>query len=270
MAGRQRGAWGRARGAGAVGACARAHGCAHRGGGGGRSRARSGPPAARWAPRSGGAAAAQPRRRSPGGSGGWARQHGLGGGGTTRRPPARSSAQRRGATHGCRRQPVGKQRGARSGAGWLAEPTVFVAAQVVRAELDLADDELLLVCEAHSVRNGGGEYAVRRGPVIVRRRQAGGQCSLGCRVGSWIATRSSLSMCSSVVLPALSRPRKRIFALLWYRPRYPKVLYSQSMRNIVSAGRNTRGCVGCWQFWPRLFLLSSNRSRWLESSLSQQ
>jgi hypothetical protein len=55
-----------------------------------------------------------------------------------------------------------------------AELTVFVAAQVVRAELDLADDELLLVCGARSVRNGGGECAVRRSPVIVRGgRQAG-------------------------------------------------------------------------------------------------
>ena len=37
-------------------------------------------------------------------------------------------------------------------------------------------------------------------------------------VGWWTCTRFSLSMCSSVVLPALSSPRNRILALLWYRP----------------------------------------------------
>lgn len=42
---------------------------------------------------------------------------------------------------------------------------------------------------------------------------------VGCRVGWRTATLSFLSMCSNVVFPALSRPRKRSLAFLFVSPR---------------------------------------------------
>lgn len=41
---------------------------------------------------------------------------------------------------------------------------------------------------------------------------------LGCRVGTCWPSRSSFNMCSSVVLPALSRPRKTSFPDFLYKP----------------------------------------------------
>lgn len=42
--------------------------------------------------------------------------------------------------------------------------------------------------------------------------------SLGCSVGTCWPSRSSFNMCRSVVLPALSRPRKTSFPDFLYRP----------------------------------------------------
>jgi hypothetical protein len=44
--------------------------------------------------------------------------------------------------------------------------------------------------------------------------------------------RSSFSMCSSVVLPALSSPKKRILAFLCARPNELRTEKNQSTRNI--------------------------------------
>lgn len=49
-------------------------------------------------------------------------------------------------------------------------------------------------------------------------RRAASACVLGLRVGLCCTRRLSRSMCSNVVLPALSRPRKRILASLFSRP----------------------------------------------------
>ena len=43
-------------------------------------------------------------------------------------------------------------------------------------------------------------------------------CSPGCVVGWCTESLSCVSMCISVVLPALSRPRNRILAFFWYSP----------------------------------------------------
>lgn len=45
---------------------------------------------------------------------------------------------------------------------------------------------------------------------------------VGCSVGCSTATRSFFSMCSSVVLPALSRPRNSSLACLFARPRFAR------------------------------------------------
>lgn len=43
--------------------------------------------------------------------------------------------------------------------------------------------------------------------------------SLGCKVGTCCPSRSSLSICSSVVLPALSRPRNTNLPDFLYSPK---------------------------------------------------
>eukprot|EP01043_Picozoa_sp_COSAG02_P072524 COSAG02_NODE_13701_length_1359_cov_2.315079_2_plen_193_part_00 len=58
----------------------------------------------------------------------------------------------------------------------------------------------------------GGSDAVRLASVCVP------SDVLGCCVGLCCAMRSSFSRCKSVVLPALSRPRNKIFAFLCARP----------------------------------------------------
>ena len=100
---------------------------------------------------------------------------------------------------------------------------------------------------------------------------------LGWSVGVLIVTLPSLRTCSSVVFPALSKPRNKIFALLWYKPTSEKwkthqflidtgsiahvnspecssvvlpndarTLYHQSKRNIL-----------CYRRWRKLVRLSN-------------
>jgi len=108
----------------------------------------------------------------------------------------------------------------------------LVPAQVKGAELDLGDRQLLRGCR-------GGQRQ-RRASGGVHRRVPGaqgvsvnGSDSLGCCVGLCCDRRSSLSMCSSVVLPALSRPRKRILAFLCAKPAQPRSL---GVRQLATAG----------------------------------
>ena len=121
----------------------------------------------------------------------------------------------------------------------------LVATEVKGAELDLRDRELLRSCgrrqgsrARRSVRGSGHGC---RGEGEAGDRGSGG-CSclaghaLGCCVGLCCERRSSLSMCSSVVLPALSRPRKRILAFLLAKPGRRKRSSSVSGSSSSSTG----------------------------------
>jgi len=91
-------------------------------------------------------------------------------------------------------------------------PRDLVPAQVERAELDLRDRELLRRCAREEEEEELSATAAL--PAEVR----GARAALGCCVGLCCDRRSSFSMCSSVVFPALSRPRNRILAFLLARP----------------------------------------------------
>jgi len=106
-------------------------------------------------------------------------------------------------------------------------PSDLVAPQVKGPELDLGDRELLRCCGAC----GGWLSKGRPGERVTAPRQ----CALGCWVGLCCERRSSLSMCSSVVFPALSNPRKRIFAFLCARPKLLSMSHTQLMRNMAAA-----------------------------------
>lgn len=58
--------------------------------------------------------------------------------------------------------------------------------------------------------------------------------SLGCKVGTCCPNLSSLSMCSSVVLPALSRPRNTNLPDFLYSPETkPEVFQTTSLDTII-------------------------------------
>ena len=95
-----------------------------------------------------------------------------------------------------------------------------MASEIEGCEFDVADGELFrgYVALGHAGARANGELTgVESWVVVSRVLRRGGRAVnvLGCST----ATRSFLSMCRSVVFPALSRPRKRSFACLLARPR---------------------------------------------------
>jgi hypothetical protein len=66
---------------------------------------------------------------------------------------------------------------------------------------------------------------------------------LGWRVGDRVASRSFLSMCRRVVLPALSRPRKRSLACLLRRPKEARTSQNQLEREVSIDARDRKNCV---------------------------
>lgn len=59
--------------------------------------------------------------------------------------------------------------------------------------------------------------------------------SLGCKVGTCCPNLSSLSMCSSVVLPALSRPRNTNLPDFLYSPETkPEVIQTTSLDTTIA------------------------------------
>lgn len=69
------------------------------------------------------------------------------------------------------------------------------------------------------------------------------QYLLGWRVGCKVAKRSFLSIWSKVVLPALSRPKKRILAFLFMRPRKDDTLVRRGIVSCFNVYLLTQG----WQ-----------------------
>ena len=99
--------------------------------------------------------------------------------------------------------------------------TLLMTAEVVSREFHVANGKLLGCCQATSVT---GHIEVARGLTGVEGRLEGGESVIlkhvqECLFGIQLACRMRFQESNELtVFPALSRPRKRIFAFLCRRP----------------------------------------------------
>lgn len=108
------------------------------------------------------------------------------------------------------------------GVGEVSGPTLCVASKIKGGEGHAGDFELFRGCrEKSEAEQRSTWYACVC--LALGTRLCAHVCSfgsLGCKVGTCCPSLSSLSMCSSVVLPALSRPRNTNLPDFLYSPEH--------------------------------------------------
>ena len=144
--------------------------------------------------------------------------------------------------------------------------TLLMTAEVVSREFHVANGKFLGCCQATSVT---GHIEVVRGLTGVEGRLEGGEPVIlkhvqECLFGIQLACRMRFQESNELtVFPALSRPRKRIFAFLCRRPSWARISQNQLRINIVGAvrvGRTGRVSEVGWMSCP---VLKGRISQWL-------